>query len=171
MKLHWLSTALLLAATSTVAHAQWRAQAQQAVAAPQSTNSTLAALTVGCGDPFRIALHTADGAPVLPQAGGAADYLYRPGKIIASVDDHDWPLVAAASDIAMVLFSEGTVAENHLAPLDRQLIDALRQGRRLVLYFDITDANAADGSPFETFAAFSLDGAQDTLAVALDGCP
>lgn len=171
MKPSWLLTALLLAATGTAAHAQWQMQAQQAVAAPQSTNSTLAALTVGCGDPFRIALHTADGAPVLPQAGGTGDYLYRPGKIIASVDDHDWPLVAAASDMAMVLFSEGTVAENHLAPLDRRLIDALRDGQRLVLYFDITDANAADGSPFETFAAFSLDGAQDSLAVALDGCP
>lgn len=141
------------------------------MAAAQDTNSTLAALTIGCGDPFQIELHATDGGPVLPRAGGTADYFYRPGKIIASVDDHDWPLVAAASDVAVVLFSEGTVAENHLAPLDRRLIEALRDGHRLVLYFDITAANAADGSPFETFAAFSLDGAQDTLAVALDGCP
>lgn len=163
-------TAALLIAASQSAHAEWRFENGVAIGTPRSTNSTLEAVVVACGDPFQIELYSRDDGPVLPESGGTADYFYTPGKIVASVDDHDYPLVAAGSDIAVVLFSEGTVAENHLAPVDRQLMEAMRDGARLALHFDITPANAADGSPYETFAIIPLEGAGAVLGAALAAC-
>lgn len=162
--------ALALAGATTPGFAAWRVDGEPAVVEPEESNSNLQLFAVACGDPFQLELYAHDG-PVLPQVwDGPADYFYQPGKIIANVDGHDFPLVAAGSDFAVVLYSEGTVEENYLASVDRELIEALLTGATLTFFFDISTANAADGSPYETFARFPLTGASDALGSALAAC-
>jgi hypothetical protein len=162
--------ALPLAFAATSALAEWRVDNGLAVVEPAETNSNLQLFAVACGDPFQLELYAENG-PVLPQVwDGPADYFYQPGKIIATIDGRDFPLVAAGSEYAVVLYSEGTVAENHMAPVDRELIRAMRAGATLTFHFDISAANASDGSPYETFARVPLAGAADALGSALAAC-
>lgn len=165
-----LFSALAVLALATPTLAAWRVDNGLAVVEPDETNSNLQLLALSCGDPFQLELYAHDG-PVLPQVwDGPADYFYQPGKIVASVDGRDFPLVAAGSEFAVVLYSEGTVAEHYLAPVDRELIGALRDGATLTLHFDISTSNAQDGSPHETHARFPLADARAALDSALAAC-
>lgn len=141
------------------------------MARPIETNSNIEALYVHCLEGPAIDAYAKDGAPVLPAEGGAeADYFYKPGVVRADVDGKTFPLVAAGSDIAVILFSEGTADQNFMAPVDIALFDAMFAGRMLTIGFDITPAAAADGSPFETFARFDLTGAAPLINDAIDPC-
>ena len=107
-------------------------------AKPTETNSTIEALHVHCLEGPAIDLYSHDLGPVLPLEGGAeADYFYKPGMISADVDGQKFPLVAAGSDEAVVLFSEGEEAKGYLAPVDRALFEAMVSGKLLTLSLDI----------------------------------
>ena len=99
-----------------------------------------------------------------------ADYFYKPGKVQARVDGQVFALSAAASDGAVVLFAEGTPAQDHLAPIGAPFIEALKTGTTLTLAFDVTP-DAIDGNPHETVADFPLAGSAAALDAALAACP
>lgn len=100
-----------------------------------------------------------------------ADYFYQPGKVEARIDGRTFPLAAAGSDAAVVLFAQGKASENHLAPVTTPFIEALKGGTLLTLAFDVTsEANAQDGTPHETVAEFPLAGSRAVLEEALASC-
>ncbi|EKF18065.1 hypothetical protein [Nitratireductor pacificus] len=164
---------LCLACASLPARAEWRLENGVAMATPDGGNSNITRLLIECGTPFNLLVY-ASGGPVLPVAGGGgeADYFYQPHRIEAEIDGQRFPLAAAGSDDAVVLTGQGAEANGYLADLDRALLDLLRQGRHLTLAFDVTpEPNAETDSPFETFARFSLDGADPVIGSALRDCP
>jgi len=168
MKRPLLALAIVLAAFPASA---WEKAEGGAMARPVETNSNVEALFVHCLDGPALDLYAKDGAPVLPAAGGAeADYFYKPGAVRAEVDGKFFPLVAAGSDIAVVLFSEGEAAQGYMAPLDIALFDAIFAGRTLTISLDITPAAAADGSPLETFVRFDLAGSGPYINDAIAPC-
>jgi hypothetical protein len=168
MKRPLLVLGLVLAASPASA---WEKAEGGSMARPVETNSNVEALFVHCLDGPAIDLYAKDGAPVLPaHGGGEADYFYKPGAVRADVDGTAFPLVAAGSDIAVVLFSEGEAAQNYMAPVDVALFDAMFAGKTLTIGFDITPAAAADGSPHETFIRFDLAGAGPFINDAIDPC-
>jgi hypothetical protein len=163
--------ALALFAASTPVHAEWRLDEGVAIVEPSTTNGTVELLALMCGDPVHVEIYSR-GGPVLPDGDDTAkaEYFYLPGKVRALVDSRPYPLAAAASDEAVVLFAEGSKAQNYLAPLRADFIEELKTGGELTLGFDITPANAADGSPFETTATFPLEGSRAAIDEALAGC-
>src|SRR5690606_32265012 len=129
------------------ARADWMLDGGVAIVSPTGGSSTMELLAVHCGDPYHLEV-LSRGGPVRPAGGDEApveaDYFYKPGKVEARIDGRTFPLVAAASDNAVVLFAEGTAAQNHMAPIDPSLIAALKTGTTLTLAFDVTpDPNAA----------------------------
>ncbi|MBN9036544.1 MAG: hypothetical protein J0H53_10765 [Rhizobiales bacterium] len=164
-------TAALLCALAAAAHAEWRLDEGVAIVEPTQTNGTVELLAVMCGDPVHVELYSR-GGPVLPDGDAAAkaEYFYLPGKVRAMVDGQPFPLAAGASDETVVLFAEGTKAENYMAPLRADFIEAIKSGRELTLGFDVTPASGADGSPFETTATFPLEGSRGMIDQALAGC-
>lgn len=156
---------------ATPASAEWRLDNGVAIVAPVNNNSTMELLAVLCGDPVAIEVYSR-GGPVKPVTGAEeADYFYKPGKVEARVDGRAFPMAAAGSDSAVVLFAEGAAAEGYMAPIGPNFIEALRSGRMLTLAFDVTpEANAADGTPFETVADFPLEGSAEALNTALARC-
>ena len=167
-----LAFAAAVAATSP-AFAEWQVDGGVAIVAPTVNNSTMELFTVSCGDPYQVEVYSR-GGPARPDAeGGGADgtdYFYQPGKVEARIDGVVFRLAAAGSDAAVVLFSEGKAADQHLAPLGAAFIAALKGGTTLTLAFDATP-DALDGSPFETVAQFPLAGARAALEEALAACP
>lgn len=159
--------ALLLATTST--HAGWEAVDGGATVIPDTTNSTILAVMLHCLEGPALDVYSLEDGPVLPQDDRTveADYFYKKGAVRGLVDGVAFPLSAAGSDIAVVLFSEGTEAEGYLAPLDPAFIKALRAGSVLELGFDVTPATGPDGSAFETWAKFSIGGTAETLEKAV----
>ena len=165
---------LALVPASSPALAEWRLDNGVAIVSPAATNSTMELLVIHCGDPYHVEV-LARGGPVLPDPGGdapvEADYFYKPGKVEARIDGRKFPLAAAGSDAAVVLFAEGSAAQSYLAPVGAPFIEALKTGTSLTLAFDVTpEANAADGSPHETVADFPLEGSAAALDAALASC-
>lgn len=165
------SVVVAMSALSVPALAEWRLDEGVAIVEPAGTNGTAELLAVMCGDPVQIEIYSR-GGPVLPDGddSAAANYFYLPGKVRAIVDGRSFPLAAGASDQAVVLFSEGARAENYLAPLRADFLEAVKSGGTLTLGFDVTPANGADGSPFETIASFPLEGSRAMIEQALAGC-
>jgi len=166
-------TAIVLVVVLTAAPvlAAWEKVDGGVTAKPTETNSTIEALHVHCLEGPAIDLYSHDLGPVLPLEGGAeADYFYKPGMISADVDGQKFPLVAAGSDEAVVLFSEGEEAKGYLAPVDRALFEAMVSGKMLTLSFDISPAQGTDGSALETFARFDLAGAGALIGDAVKAC-
>jgi hypothetical protein len=162
--------AALIALSPSVAHAEWRLDEGVAIIEPAATNSTIELLAVLCGDPFQLEVYSR-GGPVMPESADVpADYFYLPGKVRALVDTTAFPLTAAGSDAAVVLFAEGAKSDNYMASIPISLIEALKGGTSLTLGFDITGTDAADGSAFETFASFPLEGSRAVLDEALKDC-
>jgi hypothetical protein len=160
----------LLLGLSTPASAEWLLDEGVAIVNPSETNSTIELMAVLCGDPFQVEVYSR-GGPVMPEAGEApADYFYLPNKVRAVIDGRAFPLAAAGSEAAVVLFAEGTKANSYMAPIRLDFIEALKSGAAMTLGFDITPENAADGTPFETHATFPLEGAPPVLDQALAGC-
>lgn len=164
-------TAALLCALAAAAHAEWRLDEGVAIVEPTRTNATVELLAVMCGDPVHVEIY-ARGGPVLPDGDAAAkaEYFNLPGKVRATVDGRAFPLAAGTSDETVVLFAEGAKADHYTVPLRADFIEAIESGRELTLGFDVTPANGADGSPFETTATFPLDGSRDMIGQALAGC-
>lgn len=164
--------ALLLAlGFATPALAEWRLDEGVAIVSPTGGNSTAELLVVACGDPYQVEV-ISRGGPVLPDGGEAveADYFYAPGKVEARIDGRRFPLAAAGSGAAVVLFAEGSAAESHLAPIDPSFIAAMKAGTTLTLAFDITPQANADGTLHETVAEFPLAGSTAALDAALASC-
>ena len=166
-----LAFLFVLPGAALAQESSWRFEHGAAFAQPSESNSNIFRLEIGCGEPYRLAVYT-DRGPVLPADGqGEGDYFYKPGRIEAEVDGGSFPLVAAGSDDAVVLFGEGTAEQGYMADPDPELLSAIRQGAQLTLLFDITSAaNAETDSPHETFARFPLQGADEVIAQALAGC-
>ena len=162
-----------LAAFPSQALAEWRLDNGVAIVSPAGNNSTMELLTVSCGDPFQVEVYSR-GGPVRPEpaeAGLEADYFYKPGKVQARVDGRAFPLTAAGSEAAVVLFGEGSAAQNYMTDIDPAFIAALRVGSMLTLAFDVTpEANAVDGTPHETMADFPLAGSAAAIDAALASC-
>lgn len=162
--------AALLAFVPTPAHADWRLDGGVAIVEPADSNSTVEAMTVLCGDPFFVEIYSRDG-PVMPAGGTVpAEYFYLPGKVRAVIDGTTYPLAAAGTELAVVLFEEGPEAQSYLAPIRLEFVEALKSGTAVTFGFDITDGKAADGTPFETFVTFRLEGARPILDEALAAC-
>lgn len=169
MKLTAPTLAMLLAASPALA--AWEKAEGGSMVKPTETNSNIEALFLHCLDGPAIDLYAKDNGPVAPaEGGGNLDYFYKPGLIHADVDGKRFPLVAAGSDIAVVLFSEGTPEENYLVPIDFALIDAMFAGKTLTIALDLMPAKGKDGSPFETFASFDLTGAGPLMNDAIAPC-
>ena len=162
----------LLALLPTVASAAWEEIEGGATTRPIETNSTIQAIMVSCVDGPVVEVYSDKDGPVLPVAdpSATADYFYKAGAVEASVDDKTFPLATAGSDIAIVLFSEGPEAESHLAPLDPKFLSALRTGSTLRLSFDVTPAAGPDGSVYDTWARFSLEGAGPMIEKIVKSC-
>lgn len=173
--LRFLAIACALSALTPVAaaRAEWMIDQGTAIVSPTETNSTLEVLVISCGDPYLVEVFSR-GGPVMPVPavpGLAAGYFYKPGRIVARIDDAAFAMSAAGSGAAMVLFAEGTAADNYLAPVPRAFVDALRGGTSLTLAFDIAEeTTAADGTAHETFARFPLAGSAAVLDAVLAGC-
>jgi len=164
------AAALLLSCLATPAFAEWRLDEGVAIVEPAETNSTVELLAVMCGDPFLIEVYSR-GGPVMPASGDVpAEYFYLPGKVRALVDTSTYPLTAAGSDAAVVLFGEGGKSDSYMAAIPIGLIEALKGGVNLTLGFDVTADKAADGSVFETFATFPLEGSRAVIEEALKDC-
>ncbi len=157
--------------TAAAQESSWKLEHGAAFAAPSESNSNIYRLEIGCGEPYRLAVYT-DNGPVLTADGqGADDYFYKPRRIEAEVDGSTFPLVAAGSDDAVVLFGEGTAEQGFMADPDPDLLAAIRRGAELTLFFDVTSApNGETDSPYETFARFPLQGSGEVIAQALAGC-
>ena len=153
------------------ARAEWLLDGGVAIVSPTGGNSTIELLVVHCGDPYHVEV-LSRGGPVRPDGDEAAeaDYFYQPGKVQARIDGQAFPLVAAGSEAAVVLFGQGSAAQNHMASIDPSLIAALKAGTTLTLAFDITSQANADGTPHETFADFPLAGSSAVLDAALADC-
>lgn len=165
-----LLVAMLLVCLSAPAFAAWRLDGGVAIVEPVDSNSTVEAMAMLCGDPFFLEIYSRDG-PVMPASGNvAADYFYQPGKVRAVIDGTAYPLAAAGSELAVVLFEEGTEKDGYLAPIRLEFVEALKSGSTVTFGFDITSQNAPDGSAFETFATFPLEGARPVLDEALAAC-
>lgn len=165
----FLGTLALLAGASAASD-EWRLDDGVAIVEPSATNSNMELVAVLCGEPVQIEVY-ARGGPVMPADQElAADYFYKPDRVRATVDGQSFKLVAAGSDGAVVLFGQGSAAQNYLGDLPRALIEAMKGGTTLTLGFDITAANNADGSPFETIGVFPLDGSRAAIETALAGC-
>lgn len=150
--------------------AEWRVDEGVAIMEPAQTNANIELVALMCGDPYQFEVY-ARGGPVMPDGQEvAADYFYKPGKVRAVVDGQAFKLVAAGSDGAVVLFGEGSRAQNYMGDVPRSLVEALKGGETLTLGFDVTPANNADGSPFETLAVFPLTGSRVAIETALAGC-
>jgi hypothetical protein len=161
---------LLTLAAASPAYAQWRLDEGVAIVEPGETNSNIELLALMCGEPFQLEVY-ARGGPVMPaDQEVAADYFYKPGMVRATVDAQTFRLTAAGSDGAVVLFGEGSAAQNYMGPLPRPMIEALKGGKVFTLAFDITAAKNADGSPHETVATFPLTGSREAIEQALAGC-
>ena len=161
--------ALLLAASS--AFAGWELRDGAAVTMPSQTNGNVARLLLHCVDGPVFSVYATGGGVVRPMGPGPVfDYFYQPGFIRADVDGQIFPLVAAGSDDAVVLFSEGALADSYLAPLDIALIKAMRAGKQLTLRFDLTPAYSTDRTAYETTASFPLAGAAGPIKQAVKGC-
>jgi hypothetical protein len=167
-----LAAALMFAALPLTANAAWEGAEGGAMAKPVETNTTIELISVHCVDGPVIAVYSKGGGPVLPAGDpdAGADYFYRPGTVRAVVDGAAYPLAAAGSDEAVVLFSEGSEAQSYLKPLDLGLVGAMGASKQLTLAFDITPQQAADGSSLESFARFDLAGAGKAIAAALKPC-
>ena len=169
------SLALVMAAgAASPALAEWQVDNGVAIVSPTANNSTMELLAISCGDPYLVEVYSR-GGPVRPDADSGtpveADYFYQPGKVEARIDGRTFPLAAAGSDAAVVLFAQGKASENHLAPVAAAFIEALKGGTLLTLAFDVTpDANAQDGTPHETVAEFPLAGSRAVLEEALASC-
>lgn len=162
--------AAMIALSPSVAHAEWRLDEGVAIVEPAETNSTIELLAIMCGDPFQVEVY-ARGGPVMPDTGDVpAEYFYLPGKVRALVDTTAFPLTAAGSDSAVVLFGEGSKSASYMASIPIGLIEAFKGGTTVTLGFDITEATAADGSAFETYAVFPLEGSRGALDEALKEC-
>lgn len=160
---------MMLAATQPSA-ADWRLDNGVAISEPSQTNSNMELVALMCGDPYQLEIY-ARGGPVMPaDQEVAADYFYKPGKVLATVDTQSFKLAAAGSDGAVVLFGEGNAAQNYLADLPRALVEALKGGTTLRIAFDVTPARNLDGTPHETVAVFPLDGSRAAIETALAGC-
>ena len=160
----------LILSTASPASAEWLLDEGVAIVEPAETNSTIELMAVLCGDPFFVEIYSR-GGPVMPEAGDVpAEYFYLPGKVRAMIDGTAFPLAAAGSGAAVVLFAEGAKADSYLAPVRLEFIEALKSGTAITLGFDITPQNAADGTPFETVAIFPLEGARAVLDEALAEC-
>lgn len=162
---------LALGFSALPARADWLLDGGVAIVSPSGGNSTIELLAVHCGDPYHVEV-LSRGGPVRPDgdAGAAADYFYQPGKVQARIDGQAFPLVAAGSDAAVVLFAQGTPAQNHMAPVGRPFIAALKAGTMLTLAFDITPQANPDGTAHETVAQFPLAGSGAVLDAALKDC-
>ena len=161
-----------LIALPSPALAEWMLDNGVAIVAPASNNSTMELLAISCGEPYQVEVYSR-GGPVKPDPADdtvETDYFYKPGKVEARVDGRVFPMAAAGSDAAVVLFSQGSAAQSYLADVDRAFIAALRSGTSLTLAFDVTPAAAADGTPHETMAEFPLTGSASALDAALAGC-
>lgn len=164
-----LVTSLFMFAPTAHA-ALWELENGLAITKPSATNSNIVQLEVGCGDPYHFGVFTQHGAVLTKDGQGDADYFYEPGRIQAVIDGNTFPLVAAGSGDAVILLAEGTKEDNYLADIEESFITTLKQGSELLLRFDIVSENAADGSPFETYALFPLSGAQPIIDEALGDC-
>ena len=166
-------TAILLIASLAAAPAMagWEKIDGGVTAKPDETNATIEAIYIHCLDGPAIDVYSRDLGPVQPLDGAVEpDYFYKPGVVRADVDGKQFPLTAAGSDDAVVLFSEGSEAQSYLKPIDTALIDAMAAGRTLTLSFDISPARGADGSGLETFARFDLAGAGALISEAVKAC-
>ena len=125
---------LILAAASLPAQADWRFEDGVAIATPDQRNtSNIDAVVISCADPYLFEVY-ADGGPVRPSSGGTeTDYFYQPGKVRADVDGTFFPFVAAGSGEAVVLFAEGSAANDYLGTNDPAFIAALKHGREIDL--------------------------------------
>ncbi len=170
MKRYVLLAALLL---PSPALAEWMLDNGVAIVSPSANNSTMELLAISCGDPYQVEVYSR-GGPVRPEPADASvetDYFYKPGKVQARIDGQVFPLAAAGSEAAVVLFAEGTAAEGHMADIDAAFIAALKSGTSATLAFDVTpDTNAADGTPHETVADFPLAGSTAAIEGALATC-
>ncbi len=169
-----LTTALaatVLVFSSTLAPAAWVAVEGGVTAKPDETNSTIEIIMLHCMEGPALDVYSRNDGAILPDDGKQheADYFYRKAGVRGVVDGMIFALAAAGSDIAVVLFSEGTEAQGYLAPLDPAFVHALANGSELTLAFDITPETGPDGSPFDTWAKFSLQGAKPVIESAL-GC-
>ncbi len=167
-----LSSAALAAMFIAIApaHAQWRLDNGVAIVEPAETNSNMELVALVCGDPYQLEVY-ARGGPVQPaDQEVAADYFYKPNKVRATIDGQAFKLTAAGSDGAVVLFGEGSKAQSYMDKLPAALVQALMAGKTLTLGFDITAANNADGSPFETIAVFPLTGSREAIEATLSAC-
>lgn len=164
-------TAALLTLTPAFAQVAWVAVEGGVTAKPNWTNSTIEMIMLHCMDGPALDVYSRNDGPVLPDDGKdhVADYFYRQAGVRGVVDGMRFPLSAAGSDIAVVIFAEGTEAENYLAPLDPAFVRAITYGSQLTLAFDVTPEPGPDGSPFETWATFPLEGASEIIEGAL-GC-
>lgn len=164
------AAAMLLLSLTLPAFAEWRLDEGVAIVEPTETNGTIELLAVLCGDPVQVEIYSR-GGPVMPETGDVpADYFNVPNKVRAVIDGRPFPLAAGGSEAAVVLFAEGSKAEGYLAPIRPDFVEALKSGSAMTLGFDITPENAADGSPFETFAVFPLEGSRAILDQALSSC-
>lgn len=166
-----LSLAFLIVAVASTAHAaRWELENGMAITPPAVTSSNILQLEIGCGDPYHIAVFAEHG-PVLTKDGrGEPDYFYERGRILAVIDGSEFPLVAAGSGDAVILLSEGPAEDNYLADIDEEFIEALLNGSELLLRFDLLPENAADDSPYETYALFALVGGRELIEEALKEC-
>ncbi|MGE0503146.1 MAG: hypothetical protein AB7I79_20605 [Rhizobiaceae bacterium] len=165
----WIS--VLLGVSLAGSAAAWEKIEGGVSARPVETNSNVEALLVHCLEGPAIDLYARDGGPVLPADRPApAEYFYLPGLVVADVDGRTFPLVAAGSDIAVILFSEGAAEQNYMAPVDRALLEAMATGTALTIRFDITTDAAPDGSPHETFIRFDLADATALINEAVAAC-
>ena len=166
-----MASFLIAMLTAAPALADWERVDGGVTAKPVETNSTIEALHIHCLEGPAIDLYSKDLGPVRPLEGGAeADYFYKPGMISADIDGQQFPMVAAGSDEAVVLFSQGEEAKGYLAPVDRALFSAMAAGKMLTLSFDISPAVGADGSNLETFARFDLAGGGVLIGEAVKAC-
>lgn len=157
-----LASCLLAGAASA---ADWETSDGTAFTHVDETNSTIVALSVQCDGEMNLEVFSANDGPILNSALGATgDFHYQPGKVQGEIDGETFPLAAAGSEWSTVIFAEGDASDNYLAPLSAPFVAALRRGNSLVLRFNLVPDRAADGSPFETMARFSLQGA----AAAMD---
>ncbi|TKT80406.1 hypothetical protein [Aquamicrobium sp. LC103] len=163
--------ALLAFGIATPALAEWRLDNGVAIVAPAATNSTMELLAISCGDPYLVEVYSR-GGPVRPAEGDhPAKYFHIPGRIEARIDGRTFPLVAAGSGAAAVLFFPGSEMQNGMASVSDDFIETLKAGKNLSLVFDVTpERNEADGSAFETMAEFPLESSAAALDTALAPC-
>ena len=122
-------SSLIASLAAAPAIAGWEKVDGGVTAKPDETNSTIEAMHIHCLEGPAIDVYSHDLGPVRPLDGGAEpDYFYKPGMISADVDGKQFPLVAAGSDDAVVLFSQG---ERGARPISSRSTGAVRgDGRR-----------------------------------------